>query len=147
MKLFKISFLALVAIATMSFTITSKSGFLKKPMVDISDCYRGISNLKYLVSCNPTTWSTAQANCTNEGSIESNYLHKDLSLSNFQPNTESCVGTDVICCVKFVETTTTPSCGAADAKLGEVDESTGEVGSGTKFIKVQQIECKSSSPQ
>jgi hypothetical protein len=132
----------MVAIAAMSFTITIQPGLFKNDPVDISQCYRGVANLKFLMGCNPTTWSAVQTNCANKVFIEGNYVHKDLGLSNFQPNTETCEGDDIICCIRFFETTTPPPCGAGDSKHGEVDESTGQVGLGTKFIKVLQMECK-----
>jgi hypothetical protein len=148
MRRFKIGFLAIIGILAMSFTIANNPKVHKKMRVDINQCYQpAFTNFKYLVC--PSGTFTSITDCTTGNASEGQYLDPSLGLGSLYNDSEdplACNGESVICCVKFEEVSTAPSCGTV--LRGTVNTSTGQVTinsnpqSGTPYIKVLQVECK-----
>lgn len=138
MKRFKIGFLAVIAIAAMSFTIASHSNAKKR--TSIANCYQTIDVAKYLSSCANATFTTID--CTNKAAAIGQAVKNDLSVTDFTSSAINCAGGSTLCCINFKSTTTDPCTNATTAELkGGVTDFAGNVIPNTSWVLVNDIEC------
>lgn len=141
MKRFKFAFLALIAIAAMSFTIAEKNGAFASKKKAVTDCFRPNTLTPQLKVKNPANCvaaeelltatvqcNTIQAYQTNQYKIWS--LDPAFVYTQSQISTQ-CPGSGAFCCLTVVEDSSPcPS------------QPTFDIGAGLKAYKVSQIKCR-----
>jgi len=107
MKRFKIGFLALTALLTMSFTVAPNSNAFKK-RVPVTNCYQTLNVGEWLQTCITATYQ--QINKSNYPAEVNEIVKNNLSVSNYvaSPASVTCNGGTTFCCIQFT------SAGASD---------------------------------
>jgi hypothetical protein len=141
MKRFKIGFLAVIALAAMSFTIASHSKVFEK-RANIKNCYKVKTTANYLSTCASTPIWTA-VDCTNTGIGQ--VLKNDLSLGTFSSSTVICPGGSTFCCISLKSTSTDPCTFATTSEQTgntSLKDFNGVVIPNSDFVQVNAVECK-----
>lgn len=131
MKHFKIGFLAILAIATMSFTVISNSDFTKK-RVNVKDCYTTVTG-DYLTG---GSWASISSS-----TAIGDFVRNNLSYGNYTTTNVICNGGSTICCVRFIGDANDPSGTLTDEMKGDgvLVNNAGSIISANDFVKVNAI--------
>jgi hypothetical protein len=140
MKKMRIGFLALVAIAAMSFTLVSNSDKSAK-RANIENCYKP-GTFKFLSVGAPTcTWT--DITCLNQDDAVGKPIQLSTFSGTYQDPVLSCEGSSVICCVSFTSQVADPTTCTGELRgngtLRDLDNAVIATGN---YITVSQVECK-----
>lgn len=142
MKLFKIGFLAIVAVVAMSFTMISSPDAKR---VTITNCYLD-QQLQWI---NQTNCATTTLACLTKADAISKYVRQNTFTLGTFDQTEECNGTVRICCVSFENagSTPVPSCDGTvpalkSTALNPIIDFQGNLIPVGNYVKVHQVECK-----
>jgi hypothetical protein len=139
MKRFKIGFLAVVALAAMSFTLLSNSRPIKK--TTLTNCYTPSAAVEIVSATSPCT--NANIIC-NDATQIGKYL-KSSSVGTLPSSVDCDLVNNVICCIKYEDGGIIDPSGCAEFKLpvgGSLTAFNGSTIAPNHYVKVKEVNCK-----